>query len=165
MAEGTVGIDSLGNGSIRVFDISDSAELELVHTYETGTGAGQMKISGNFLFMETGYMNFPSSIILDISDPMNLVEIIPTPSLPDGLIAIHGNYAFFVTGSTGLQVWDISKLSNPALVTVWEDLNYGFAREVIISNNYAYFATSYGGFRIVDITDPTQPVTVGVMFD
>jgi hypothetical protein len=96
VAEGTVGIDSLGNGSIRVFDISDSDELELVHTYETGTGAGQMKISGNFLFMETGYMNFPSSIILDISDPMNLVEIIPTPSLPDGLIAINGNYAFFV---------------------------------------------------------------------
>jgi hypothetical protein len=165
VAESLLGGDSLYDGLISVLDISNPNKPKVVNTYRMPNNVGVYKlfISGSYLLATASYLDFPSIVMLDISDPIILKEI-ATPNFPNGLIAFFESYALFANGSSGLEIWDLSNPANPIQHT-WDDLNYGFVKEVAISGNYAYFATIYGGFRVVDITDPVNPVTVSINFD
>lgn len=165
VAENLLGTDSFYDGLINVFDISKPHKPQLVNTYTmpNNIGVQRLFISENYLLATASYMDNPSAVMLDISEPTAPMEV-TTPALPNGLVAFFKSYAFFATGPSGLKVWDFSNPAMPIQHT-WNDLNYGYTTKVVISGAYAYFATMYGGFRIVDITDPANPVTISISFD
>jgi len=73
-------------------------------------------------------------------------------------IYVLGNYAY-VSSDFGLDIVDITDLTNPTLIGHWDvDNAEDRGLEVCISGNYAYIADEYNGLGIVDITDPTNPI-------
>ena len=160
ISESLLGIDSLYDGQVRILDISNPAKPKPVGIYEmpNRVGAEQVEISNNYLFVSASLFDEPSSILLDISEPTNPVEI-DIPSLPGGVIAFWENYVYFATGLSGLQVWDITDQREPVQYN-WDDFHYGFTLDAFFFENHAYLATQYGGLRIVDITDPVNPIIV-----
>ena len=160
ISESLLGIDSLYDGQVRILDISNPAKPKPVGIYEmpNRVGAEQVEISNNYLFVSASLFDEPSSILLDISEPTDPVEI-DIPSLPGGVIAFWRNYVYFATGLSSLQMWDITDQREPVQYN-WDDFHYGFALDAFFFENHAYLATQYGGLRIVDITDPVNPITV-----
>ncbi|GAB1540755.1 hypothetical protein NUACC21_34240 [Scytonema sp. NUACC21] len=74
-------------------------------------------------------------------------------------IAVRGNYAYVADGAGGLQIIDISDLSNP--VTKGKTATAG-AWDVAVDEQYAYVANFDTGFlEIYDVSNPDNPSPVG----
>ncbi len=100
--------------------------------------------------------------VVDISDPTAPVEvgICNTPGEPQD-IAVAGDYAYVVGGSTGgLRVIDVSNPTAPVEVGFCD--TPGSAHDVALDRDYAYVADGTGGLRVVDVSTPTHPVEVGI---
>lgn len=104
--------------------------------------------------------------IIDIADPANMS---PAGSPITGTlfgnpeeIVVEGNYLYFVKGSAGLKIVDITDLTNPVLTsTFMGNASEGYFQDVNINGNLAYIPDSDGGFlRIVNISDRSNPVEV-----
>ncbi len=159
ISESLLGIDSLYDGQVRILDISNPAKPKPVGIYEMphGVGAELLDESHNRLFVSASSFDTPSSILLDVTDPMIPVEIDASP-LPRGNVAFFREYAYFATGHSGLQVWNVSDSIEP--VRNWQDFHYGFTLDAVFRENYAYLGTQYNGLMIVDVSDPVNPITV-----
>ncbi len=74
-------------------------------------------------------------------------------------VSVQGNYAYIVTSGTGLDIVDISDISNPVKVG-----NYdipGSASGIYASGNYAYVADGEDGLLIIDVSDPLSSTLKG----
>lgn len=73
-------------------------------------------------------------------------------------VAVSGNYAYVASGSTGLQIVNVSDSANPYLAGVLDtdDCAYGAA----VANGYAYVADGSDGLLIIDVSDPVSPFLV-----
>jgi hypothetical protein len=74
-------------------------------------------------------------------------------------IAVRGDYAYITSGSTGLQIMDISNPEHPIQVGCYTDL--GEVTTIDISGEYAYLTWSHV-FAILDISEPSEPELVFV---
>ncbi|MCB2212859.1 T9SS type A sorting domain-containing protein [bacterium] len=73
-------------------------------------------------------------------------------------VAVSGDFAFVVCGTSGLRVLDVS---DPAEITEAASLDLpGTAERILLDSDYAYITCSSGGVRIIDISDPYTPVEV-----
>jgi hypothetical protein len=78
-------------------------------------------------------------------------------------VTVSGNYAYIGNENSGIQIVDISDLSNPIFKSSycynWYDSCA--ASEIIVSGNYAYVADLYSGLQIIDISNSSNPVLKG----
>ncbi|TFG19112.1 MAG: hypothetical protein EU530_07190 [Promethearchaeota archaeon] len=74
-------------------------------------------------------------------------------------IAIAGNYAFLADLEEGLEIVNITDISNITQVGQY-DLSFKSLVSVTVDGNYAY-VISHDGFEIIDVTDVTNPVKIG----
>ncbi|MDP8238760.1 MAG: beta-propeller domain-containing protein [Candidatus Hatepunaea meridiana] len=73
-------------------------------------------------------------------------------------IAIQGEYAYIATGTTGLQILDVSDLDNHNVVGSWKSLSRDL-RSVCISDDIAYMTVGNArGLRVIDVSNPVRPV-------
>ena len=79
-------------------------------------------------------------------------------------VVVRGDYAYVADGSDGLEIIDISDLSNPVKVGSVTD-GSGNATDIYLSGNYAYVVEVLNGLEIVDISDPYNPIEVGYFND
>lgn len=75
-------------------------------------------------------------------------------------VEVSGNYAYIASGSTGLQVVDVSNKAMPKIVASLDTPGNG--NDVEIVGNYAYLADDAFGLRIIDISNPLVPALTGV---
>ncbi|UCE41771.1 MAG: carboxypeptidase regulatory-like domain-containing protein, partial [Candidatus Aminicenantes bacterium] len=143
---------------MRTIDISNPAEMNIVGTsFDPSSRMIQVRVSGNFAYVLT---NEPKLKVLDISDPMNPVEV----GVFDGLenvrdLEVSGHYIFIPDRWEGLKIIDVSTPSDPTHVSTWYTPSRAFY--VAIAGNYAYVGTNWRGVRIIDISDPMNPWEVG----
>ncbi len=70
-------------------------------------------------------------------------------------VFVQGDYAYIATGSSGLQILDVSDLDLIRVISQCED-NPKDARSVFIQDDYAYVIGG-SGFLVIDISDPEHP--------
>jgi hypothetical protein len=76
-------------------------------------------------------------------------------------IALSGNYAYVADNVSGLQIIDITNLTNPTFKSSYWAANF-HPRGITVSENYAYLANAaHSGLWIIDISDPSNPTFKG----
>ena len=105
----------------------------------------------------------PRLIVLDISDPTNLVEIGRTQVLPGFVsrVIVANNYAYAISPNFGLQIIDVSNPSHPVEIGALSDESAGEIRGFDVVGHYAYLTNRYPGLKVIDVSDPTAPAVVG----
>jgi hypothetical protein len=156
VADGVSGLD--------VLEITNRLNPTRVANWFLGFPANGVSVSGNIACVSAlGGLH-----LFDISDPHDPRKIGEwlTPGNVEAAI-MRGNYAFMATvaterGGGGLQVLDISNLSNLRLVA-----SYGTSvTSAVISDNYLYLSPEAinestngfeGGIHVLDIANPEHP--------
>ncbi len=73
-------------------------------------------------------------------------------------VVLHGDYAYAADRQNGVQVIDISDVTQPDLLEgAGFDPSYGYAYSVDVMGDYLLAAIGGGGLYIFDITDPAAP--------
>ncbi|MCF7762430.1 MAG: hypothetical protein K9N62_02030 [Verrucomicrobia bacterium] len=164
-----------GSGGLRVIDITDPVRLIEVGAYETSGVVDGVAILGNNAYLlerlwdEPGLRFLGRLTIVDISNPKTPSRIGSADlKQPAAAIGFFGNYAYLANGDAGLQVIDVSDLSNPELVGVNETGR--IVQDLKISGDYLFLAGDWldnGGWRsglqVLNIGDPIHPETVSTV--
>lgn len=115
----------------------------------------------NYLYMVSSYMTGTKGkmIIVDISDPTNLIEAGRFESVDScRQVSVIDNRAYVADDDNGLWIFDVS---DPANLSVLGQYSILGLHGVYINHQIAYLATYYDGLRIVNVSDPTNPFEIG----
>ena len=82
-----------------------------------------------------------------------------TPSSALGVV-VSGNYAYVADYASGLQIIDVSNVTNPFRVGFYD--TPGSAQRVALSGGYAYVTDWGSGLQIIDVSNVTNPFRVSV---
>ncbi|NGX43776.1 MAG: hypothetical protein K940chlam7_02080, partial [Chlamydiae bacterium] len=72
-------------------------------------------------------------------------------------VAVSGDYAYVADASSGLQIIDVSNITNPIIAGSYDT---GYASGVAVSGSYAYVVGS-GGLQIIDVSNVINPTVAG----
>lgn len=94
--------------------------------------------------------------IIDVSDPMNPVQVANLNTVPDFDIKVWSNYAYCVTGGPGTgSIVNIADPANPVIVNTFPS-----SHNIFIDDN-GYMYAEYPGLIIYDLNpDPVNPVMI-----
>lgn len=104
-------------------------------------------------------------VIYDISDPELPIELsnLDMPDCPHPYFTeVYENYAYFSCHEYGLALVDISDLSAPELITIF-DLESVFVEDIVIKNDILTISAHNDGILFYDISDPTDPQLISQM--
>ena len=153
-------------------------------------GGGQVVVQNRVAYV--GNMRNPAgTLVIDVADPKNprqIAEINMPPGTHSHKVRVHGDImitnreilgAHALKGETppdgytgGLSIWDISKPTNPKLITHWDATDKSaanYARGVHrfdFDGRYAYISPTMDGYLgnivvILDMKNPAKPEEVG----
>jgi hypothetical protein len=139
-------------------------------------GGGQVWVEGTTLYI--GHQRPTSgTTIIDVADPRK-PRVLAQIDIPDGWhshkVRVHDgimlvNYERFGKGGAGvgggLNIYDVSRPSEPKLITQWRTAGSGVHR-FDFDGRYAYISPTVEGFignivMILDLADPAKPEEVG----
>jgi len=140
-------------------------------------GGGQVWVEGATLYI--GHQRPTSgTTIIDVADPRK-PRVLAQIDIPDGWhshkVRVHDgimlvNYERFGKGGPadvggGLNIYDVSRPSEPKLITQWRTAGSGVHR-FDFDGRYAYISPTVEGFignivMILDLADPSKPEEVG----
>lgn len=91
--------------------------------------------------------------ILDMTDPES-PQVLGEVVLPEAIkkIIIRDNFAYVLTGQSGVRVVDISNYYTPTEITFYKLQTY--IEDLAIGGNCAYVTAGDSGLRIIDISNP-----------
>jgi len=121
--------------------------------------ARNIVIDGNYLYAVSNKAR--KLVIYDISNPSAPV-LKSTTSLSYEAVDVRkkGNY-LFVSCANGVQVWNVSNVESPTLVTTIFNDGY-YVHGMFLSGNYLYCCRhTLNKFVIVDVSNPESPVVKG----
>ncbi len=172
-----------------VIDISDRTMPKTLSNFRIGE-AQSCQIVGTTVYAGVWGGRFVE--VWDISQPSNPVLLnggIPLDGKGDGLF-VHGNYLYAATGhhanndaeshplntgyglGNGLDIYDISDVTNPVLVSSVKTEDHYYMRGydswlIKVAEHdgriYAYLSESHLGVYIFDVTDPYAPVRLATV--
>jgi hypothetical protein len=159
-------VTDLING-LHIIDVSNPGNIEYVtkFIFDNAYVYG-IDISSSIAYLAGGSGGL---LAVDISDPerekdrlySRYPDPLPEASLIETVsIDVFGNYAYMADRSEGLQIFDISKISEPektlTLKGVYTDMSGAYS--VRVAGNYAYVTDDATGLKKIDVaTDPTSP--------
>jgi hypothetical protein len=160
--DGVLGLEISGNYLyiiafpyyFHIYNITNPANPVEVGSYNCTTQPFGLTIQGNYAYLGI-YDRFS---IIDITDKTNPYEIGGVDTLPFIYdILIDGNFAYLACEADGLQIIDLSVLTNPTIVST-TNLQVN-AYEIVGYNNYVIIGHS-SGMTTVDVTNPNNPTIV-----
>ncbi len=157
----------IDHAGLRVYDMVDPTNPVEVGMIQEGIQFVQFEIRGDLMYALGGFMEWEPTHIytLDISDPTAPGILGSTPltlqgvSLGDGLTVADGK-AYVAGFEGGLQIYDLSDPTTPALLSHFTEIPLPF--DVKVVGDHAFVTSSRGGgdgsLFSVDVSDPTSPV-------
>ena len=121
-----------------------------------------------FCYSFTGGTEYGDVLILDVTDPTNIIEISNIPGNRPYDVDISGNYLYisesgvFPDIAGGIKVVDITDPSDPIEKGSWllaDPPATGF--DIAVSGNMVYLAAAADGLRVIDVSYPDNPTEVG----
>lgn len=120
-----------------------------------------LAISGNYLYMGSSYTpnDAGKMIIVDISDPTNLVEAGRVNHLGEcRQLVVVENIAYYADDNNGLWIFNVS---DPQDITVLGQYPISAVYDVSIDNQIAYLVALSDDLIILNVTDPSNPYEIG----
>jgi len=170
-----------GNNLFYILDITDPANPAITGSY-TSTYVTDLVLTYGlkvkdyddkryafvtvFCFSFTGGTEYGGVVILDVTDPTNLIEVSNIPSIRPYDVDIEGNYLYISESGVsadipgGIKVVDITDPLNPIEHGSWS-LPEAKAYDIVVYENLVYLAASYAGLRVIDVANPDNPTEVG----
>jgi len=140
-----------------ILNTFDPGNPQLLGEYRFDDTVRDIFISGSLAFVATGSTG---TYILDISDPLNIIEInhFETEGFSNEVI-VEGRYAFIAETRDGLKIIDIANPYQPQQVGVVQSA----AVRVCVIDNHAYISAS-DTLRVINVENPTMPEQLGTYF-
>eukprot|EP01064_Diplonema_japonicum_P010838 TRINITY_DN18064_c0_g1_i6.p1 TRINITY_DN18064_c0_g1~~TRINITY_DN18064_c0_g1_i6.p1 ORF type:complete len:690 (+),score=149.22 TRINITY_DN18064_c0_g1_i6:49-2118(+) len=79
-------------------------------------------------------------------------------------VRVREDMAYVAEGPKGVQVVDISNISNPTLVGGYNPISAD-SRDIFAQGGYAYLSGPVASLQVVDISNPKKPLLVGRLYD
>ncbi len=140
---------------VMIYDINNRANPSMtsqLYLGVTGTGIAAGSSRCYYTAAEDGLF-----IIANPSTPSLAGSIDLDGSAQD--VVVSGNYAYVACGNAGLQIVDITTITNPTLAGSFTT-NITWADDITIDGNYVYLTDTGGDLHIVDVTTPGSPTSV-----
>jgi len=105
-------------------------------------------------------LNLVSNLIEKKKVPINDNSITNTVFNNDTIIRsgstmhIEGTYLYLIENYFDLEIYDISNLEEPVLLSSYNHLELRYDNKMIIQNNYIYISSSWGYFYVLNRTNP-----------
>ncbi len=151
---------------LRLLDISDPTDIQLISTIDAGAGARMLVRRGDRLYVPAG----GQLMIFDISDRFQPTLLSETRQSMTGM-DVSGTFVILSTHTDGLQIIDASDPTQPITVGAFP-LQTAHGSDVIVRDGLAYFAVSRmsrprrgdpAGLYIIDISQPDAPTLVSII--
>jgi len=147
---------------LHIIDISDPNEPELMSETNIGLFSTELLIKDDYLFFANDYRGINIVNISNPNSPNETSTIDVTNSAKD----IHfSNSDLFITSTRGLEIYDISDLSNPKLIskTHFEKIAYAqrYTYHMAVQDSIVYLAGTAYGSHIMNVKDPVNPIEIG----
>ncbi len=142
-----VNVDTLSDGDPR------NNNLKRAVTWNPGgvlNGARHVTLGGHFAYVAAA----SGLVVVDLDDPLN-PRVAATLALPDMRASALQFRYLFVTTARGVEVVDVTKLSQPKATGVVVPL--ADARRIYVARTYAYVAAKGDGLVILDVKRPEHP--------
>ncbi len=172
-----------GNVEFFILDITNPVNPTLTGSY-TVTGSSDLimtyglkvKDIGNkryafvsvFCLSYSGGTEYGGVLILDVTDPANLIEVSNIPCNRAYDVDISGNYLYisesgiFPDIAGGIKVVDITDPSVPIEKGSWSLADPpATAFDIAVNGNMVYLAAAADGLRVIDVSNPDNPTEVG----
>ncbi len=152
-----------GEDAVRVVDVQDPANPQIISTYNLSGVQKSIAVSGDYILIASDSFGLT---ILNISNPA-LPKLVGSLSIPGGVVglAVDKGYAYLAAsglwdGNTyagaGLQVVDISNLAAPHIISQFSAAN---PAAIAFEGNYVYLCSDR--LYVIDVTNPFTPVQAG----
>jgi hypothetical protein len=136
-----------------IVDATDITSPEEIQFEAILGNKAAIRIFGNYAFVCMRYTS-TGLTILDISNPYAPTVASQPLEISDANDIVVRNDTAFVAGvDQGLQLLDISDISNPRLLAAYRTPDYSPIMDVELSGNYAYIACGIDGMQIVDLSN------------
>ena len=152
---GDVAFAAAGTDGVRIFDVSDPADVRLLTTIPI-TDARAVDVEGTMLYVAAANDGL---ILVDVSNP-SAAAIVGGADLPGCTVDVDaaGTRVYVANDDIGLAIVDVS---NPAVPVVRGIENTpGRAVAVAASEPLVFVADELNGLRIVNAADPAAPFIV-----
>lgn len=162
--------------AMRILDISNPTEPELIHTLTEIDGFGQVGtihdafVEDNIAYLHVGNQGFAIVDFSDIDNPIVMASLYPEDYAQSGFNhsgypSEDRQYYYFADENHGrdLKAIDIRNLPD-IFVTDFFDANndseFSIPHNQIVHDDYLYSSYYYDGLQVYDLSDPAHPVNV-----
>ena len=142
---------------LQIVDVTNTSSPRLISSFYAGSGNVQLvAISGSTVFI--GDSNQARLQLVDVSDlnSPHLLSILPGLGTPAEL-TVFGNTVFFAGYSAGLQIINVSNLSNPVLLSSFSEGLSGRITRVTVKDNTAFACDFTDGLKVIDLSNLSDP--------
>jgi hypothetical protein len=153
------------DGTLHILDVSNSAQPQLLSSYDTRGGSWDVRVVGDRAYVADGVAGL---LILDVANPQAVQKLGSYATWSASDVTVSGDRAYIAGGVTGMQILDVG---NPAAPTWLGGLSTsGLAANVQVAGDRVYVAKrelwdgigySGGGLEIVSVADPVHPTSLG----
>tara|TARA_B110000977_G_scaffold134075_1_gene170709 strand:- start:854 stop:8332 length:7479 start_codon:yes stop_codon:yes gene_type:complete len=157
----TLYLGSQGEGAVNVGDYPNEGPsaspqtvtlIEKIPTDITLSGSDPEKDDLTFYLASA-----PTNGNFEAAFSANLLGSVPNNAIAiDVAISNDGNRAFISDYSAGLQIVDVSDVSNPVVLSTIETSGNAFSVAISSDGNTAYIGDEEAGLQIIDVTDPSN---------
>lgn len=162
---------------MRILDISDPIEPQLIYTLEELEGFGQVGIihdayiDKNIAYLNVGHQGFAIVDFTDINAPITKATLFPQDYAQSGYnhsgyVTEDHRYYYMADENHGLDIKVVDIQNIPDIfvteyIDALSDSEYSIPHNMIVHNGYLYASYYYDGLQIFDLDDPANPINVG----
>lgn len=160
LIRGDYAIVGFQHGGLKIIDVRDPANLEIVGEYYGGTDTYHIVVVDDLVYLIMEYDGLKVIDISDITQPTKVGEFING----NPLYHIHasGNIVFaFDSEQDKFLCFNATDLSNITEIAQFE----WFAADIEVVNKIGYVGADSDGVMIYDFSDPTKPIFLGQHYD
>jgi len=143
---------------LRVFNLSDSTDPQLVFQFEYGGYSYDVTVSGNVAVIAN---NMNGVLIFDISNKSNPIEVHRIPIFRAIKVLIQDNLLFIISNYQTIMIYDITDIEFPVNKGQYTaDIFWKSYIDFIVDGNYLTLLNREGGIEIIDVSNPYLPFKV-----
>jgi len=145
------------HGKLKVLDIADAINPQLIATFEFGGFTSDISCEGNL----AAIANNNGVLIFDISNKSAPKKLNQIDVQNAANIIMQNNFLYVISGLRSLEIYNIADIENPVLTGSYEGEHFWHMYvDFIIDGNYLILMIFGGGIEVINISDPSSPTHV-----
>ena len=170
------GGDDLDRLAMRILDISNPTQPELIYTMLSLDGFGPIDtvhdayVVDNIAYLNVGNQGFVIMDFTDIDNPQILASLFPEDYQQSGYnhsgwATPDQQYYYMADENHGMDIKVVDMREMPDIYVIdtidaQSDSEFSIPHNQIVHDNYLYSSYYYDGLQIYDLSDPAHPVNV-----